>query len=142
MAKAKLPTVGEVLTHLQPILPSLFKAIEDALQRTREFFDADAVPVDRSLAPNLVRYYAKRVLSAEVQGVQYEEDTDSNDYELQNLPNNGLCLNYDRHEIRILKADDGGLPVPGPSKSRQAFWNANGQLSFDYSYDDQSAAGD
>jgi hypothetical protein len=138
---AKLPTFPHVLAQLQPIVPALYRSIEGALQKTREFFETEGAQVDRSLAPNLVRYYTKSFLAAEGQGTSYEEDTDANDdYELQFLPNNGLCLTYDRHEIRILKADDGGLPVPGPSKSRQAFWKWNGQQSFNFSYDDDPPA--
>lgn len=137
---ATLPTFPHVLAQLQPIVPPVYSAIEGALQRTREFFENDLVDVDRSLAPNLVRYYAKRFLIAEGLPTEYEQ-SDAADYELRHLPNNGLCLNYDRHEIRILKADDGELPAPGPSMSRQKFWNWNGQLSFNFTYGDDLREG-
>ena len=128
-----LPTFPHVLARLQPIVPQFYSAIEGALQKTREFFEADNVDLDRSLAPNLVRYYAKRFLLAE--GLPTEDEpADVADFELQPLANNGLCLTYEGHEIRILKADDGELPAPGPSKSRQKFWNWNGQLSLNFSY--------
>ncbi len=133
-----LPSFPHVLAQLQPVIPSVYSALEAALQKTREFFDVDTVEVDRSLAPNLVRYYAKRFLSEEGWSIEYEQP----DYELQPLPNNGLCLKYGRHEIRILKADDGELPAPGQSKSRQRFWNWNGQQSFDFSYDHESCESD
>lgn len=130
-----LPTFPHVLAQLHPIVSPVYSAIEGSLQKTREFFENDHVEVDRSLAPNLVRYYAKRFLTAEGLATEYEQ-ADAADYELRQLPNNGLCLKYDRHEIRILKADDGELPAPGPSMSRQKFWNWNGQLSFNFSYGD------
>lgn len=135
-----LPTFPHVLAQLQPIVPPVYSAIEGALQKTREFFESDRVDVDRSLAPNLVRYYAKRFLIAEGLQTEYEQ-ADVADYELRHLPNNGLCLQYDRHEIRILKADDGELPAPGQSMSRQKFWNWNGQLSFNFTYDNDLPTG-
>lgn len=128
-----LPTFPHVLARLQPIVPQLYSAIEGALQKSREFFEADNVDLDRSLAPNLVRHYVKRFLLAEGLPAEYEP-ADVVDLELQPLPNNGLCLTYEGHEIRILKADDGEIPAPGPSKSRQKFWNWNGQLSLNFSY--------
>jgi hypothetical protein len=72
------------------------------------------------LAPNLVRYLVKERLLAQGQPA---EDEELLDYEMQNLPNNGLCMEYGRYQLRILKADNGELPIPGPSKKRQAFWN-------------------
>jgi hypothetical protein len=38
------------------------------------------------------------------------------------LANNGLCLRYKSYEIRVLKSDDGDVPVPGPSQKRQDFY--------------------
>ena len=135
-----LPTFPHVLAQLQPIVPLVYRAMEGALQKTREFFEDRNVEVDRSLAPNLVRYFAKEFLVAEGQVVIEEEEADTADYELQPLPNNGLCLSFGRHEIRILKSDDGELPAPGQSKSRQTFWNWNGQQSFNFSYGDEPAS--
>jgi hypothetical protein len=135
-----LPTFPHVLLQLQPIVPAMYGAIEAALQRTREFFEAEGMPIDRSLAPNLVRYYAKRLLAAEGQVAVEEEAMSTSDYELQPLPNNGLSLTYDRHEIRILKSDDGAMPVPGESQSRQEFWNWNGQQEFVFTYDNELTA--
>lgn len=136
----KLPDAKEVVHHIQPMVPLLFRAIEGALQKTREFFDNDGTEIDRCLAPNLFRFYAKALLASEGQRATYEEETDRADYELQVLANNGICLNYGKHEIRILKSDGDELPAPGHSKARQKFWNWNGQIPLPFTYDEPEAS--
>ena len=128
----KLPDAKDVVQHIQPIVPLLFRAIEGAIQKTRLFFDNDKTEIDRCLAPNLFRFYAKSLLASEGQRATYEEETDRADYELEVLSNNGLCLNYGKHEIRILKSYGDKLPAPGHSKARQKFWNWNGQMPFPF----------
>ncbi len=136
----RLPDAKEVVRHIQPMVPLLFRAIEGALQKTRLFFDNDKTEIDRCLAPNLFRFYAKALLASEGQRATYEEETDRADYELQVLANNGLCLNYGKHEIRILKSDGDELPAPGHSKARQRFWNWNGQMPIPFTYEEQGVA--
>jgi hypothetical protein len=80
-----------------------------------EFFETlDGNPVDPFLAPALVRYYAMQFIDekqAEVEGLTRKP-----------LANNGLCVRYNSREIRVLKSDDGDVPVPGPSQKRQDFY--------------------
>lgn len=130
----KLPDAKEVVQHIQPMVPLLFRAIEGALQKTRLFFDNDKTEIDRCLAPNLFRFYAKALLASEGQRATYEEETDRADYELEVLANNGLCLSYGKHEIRILKSYGDELPAPGHSRARKKFWNWNGQMPIPFTY--------
>ena len=126
----EIPAPVHVLRALAPLWPPLYTALEWATQQTRAYFDAEATPVDRHLAPSLVRYQAKRYL-ARLGHAAREEDDEA--YALQTLPNNGLSLSYrgDRlYVLRILKALEGELPAPGASRARQAFWQQ--QLLFDY----------
>jgi hypothetical protein len=126
----EIPTPTHVLQALAPVWPPLYTALEWATQQTRAYFDAEGMPVDRHLAPSLVRYQAKRYLAR--LGHDARED-DSEAYAFQTLPNNGLSLSYrgdHLYVLRILKALEGQLPAPGASRARQAFWQQ--QLLFDY----------
>ena len=59
----EIPAPAHVLQALAPLWPPLYTALEWATQQTRAYFDAERVPVDRHLAPSLVRYQAKRSLA-------------------------------------------------------------------------------
>jgi hypothetical protein len=126
----EIPTAAHVLQALAPLWPPLYTALEWATQQTRAYFDAERVPVDRHLAPSLVRYQAKRYLARLGHDVQEEA---GEAYAFQPLPNNGLSLSSrgdHLYVLRILKALEGQLPAPGGSRARQAFWQQ--QLLFDY----------
>ena len=126
----EIPAPAHVLQALAPVWPSLYTALEWATQQTRAYFDAERLPIDRHLAPSLVRYQAKRALARLGHDAQEEE---GEAYAVQTLPNNGLSLSYrgdHLYVLRILKALEGQLPAPGASRARQAFWQQ--QLLFDY----------
>jgi hypothetical protein len=126
----EIPAPESVLHALAPLWPPLYTALEWATQQTRAYFDAEGVPIDRHLAPSLVRYQAKRALARLGHDAREEE---GEAYAVQTLPNNGLSLSYRRdhlYVLRLLKAVEGQLPAPGASRARQAFWQQ--QLLFDY----------
>jgi hypothetical protein len=126
----EIPAPAHVLHALAALWPPLYTALEWATQQTRAYFDAERTPVDRHLAPSLVRYQAKRYLARLGHDVQEEA---GEAYAFQTLPNNGLSLAYrgdHLYVLRILKALEGQLPAPGASRARQAFWQQ--QLLFDY----------
>jgi hypothetical protein len=125
----EIPAPAHVLRALAPLWPPLYTALEWATQQTRAYFDIERAPVDRHLAPSLVRYQAKRYLARLGHDVQEEGEA----YAFQTLPNNGLSLSSrgdHLYVLRILKALEGQLPAPGASRARQAFWQQ--QLLFDY----------
>jgi hypothetical protein len=125
-----IPAPAHVLRALAPLWPPLYTALEWATQQTRAYFDAEDTPVDRHLAPNLIRYQAKQYL---VRLGHDAREEDGEAYAFQTLPNNGLSLSYrgdHLYVLRILKALEGQLPAPGTSHARQAFWQQ--QLLFDY----------
>jgi hypothetical protein len=126
----EIPAPAHVLQALAPVWPPLYTALEWATQQTRAYFDAEGTPIDRHLAPSLVRYQAKRALARLGHAAQEEE---GEAYAFQTLPNNGLSLSYRGdllYVLRILKALEGQLPAPGASRARQAFWQQ--QMRFDY----------
>ena len=125
----EIPAPAHVLHALAPLWPPLYTALEWATQQTRAYFDAEGAPLDRHLAPSLVRYQAKRQLARLGHAAQEDDEA----YAFQTLPNNGLSLSYRGdllYVLRILKALEGQLPAPGASRARQAFWQQ--QLIFDY----------
>jgi hypothetical protein len=58
----EIPAPAHVLHSLAALWPPLYTALEWATQQTRAYFDAEGIPIDRHLAPSLVRYQAKRHL--------------------------------------------------------------------------------
>jgi hypothetical protein len=121
MISPNIPGPEETLAQLAPLIPPLYRSIEASVQEARSFFDDREERVDPFLFPCLVRYHAKLLL---------EEAGQTADYELDDLANNGLYLRFGGFQIRILKSDNGKLPVPGPSKPKQEFYSQ--QLEFDF----------
>jgi hypothetical protein len=92
--------------------------------------------IDRALAPALVRKGAKRDLLAtgKREKVEVVEDASPDSPaglspnadptgKAEFLSNLGLAVSAEGIRFRILRSDDGTVPVPGPSKARQAFYS-------------------
>jgi hypothetical protein len=131
MPSLNVPSPEEVQKDLELILPTIHTALEHGTLKAREFFEREDQDnqIDRYLAPNLVRYWAKRYLRNA--GLQVSEE--QAEFNMQQLPNNGLCLSFGHYRLRILKSDDGDPPVPGDSVSRQNFYH---QISIAYVTED------
>lgn len=111
------PPFEEMLDRIAPLIPTLYQALEKAVQEARGFFPADeesGLPVDPFLFPNLFRYYAKLHLD--------NAGHETEDLGRESLPNNGLLLRYAGLHLRILKASNGGVPPPGDSDMKQAYY--------------------
>ena len=78
------------------------------------------MPIDASLFPNLVRYYAKQFLGTRHLVADDEEDVPA--FDAIGLANNGLCVVHGRYALRIRKSDNGLIPVPGASFTLQQFY--------------------
>lgn len=117
-----VPDAEEVLKDLMPLVPALYGALEAGTLSAREFFEAKAAPIDPYHGSSHVRWEAKRYLDS------LGQDITDCQYDREDLSNNGLCLTLkNKYRIRIRKSSDGLLPVPGPSKTMQAFYH---QLAF------------
>jgi hypothetical protein len=121
MISPTIPAPEETLAQLTPLIIPLYRSLEASVQEARGFFDDREETVDSYLFPCLVRYHAKLLL---------EEAGQTADYELDDLANNGLYLRFGGYQIRILKSDNGKLPVPGTSRPKQEFYSQ--QLEFDF----------
>lgn len=133
------PSFSQVQSELSGVLPLIVDAITEGTSHARQYAaQYDAGIMDPSLAPCLVRHWAKKLLSSSGQSVTDEElfieGTASEEQCIvqQYLPNNGLCMNVGGFQLRILKADaNGAVPLAGRSQNRQLFYKQ--QLSlFDH----------
>lgn len=118
------PSFEAVLKTLNSSLLSVIReAIAEGCLHVSEYANWQAEPIDFSLAPNLVRHKAKQYLASQGQEAQ-EEDCEKAAFATEQISNNGLCLKAPGFRIRILKsADDGSIPQPGNSTTRQNFYN-------------------
>lgn len=134
MKNTDVPDQDVVLEELSPVLPFIYRGVEEAVQQTRDFFP-EGKPIDSALAPNLVRYHVKEYIDS--QGSADSELSVSSKFNRQPLPNNGLFLHFGSYRIRILKADEGELPLPGPSKARRRFYEQTLPLWVEVSEEDR-----
>jgi hypothetical protein len=119
------PTFEKVLERLKlPFLDAIQEAIAEGTLHVSEYANWQAEPIDFALAPNLVRHKAKRLLISKGQDAKDEEEEDKTGFETERIPNNGLCMIVPGFRVRVLKScDDGGIPQPGNSVTRQNFYN-------------------
>ena len=109
-----IPPSDVVLPEVSPLIPIIYDALEAAVLTGREFFADTIHPFDPWYYCDTVRYHAKLRLD-DVVGIEVE-------YERDNLANSGLSIRFKHYHIRILKAEDGRLPSPGISRSKQGFY--------------------
>ncbi len=118
------------MKDLAVLFPIVYTALDNGVSKTKEFFAGQEIKEDKKIdpyfAPNYVRFYAVRHLKRAGQDA-YEESDDLN---VANIPNNGMHLNYGRYRIKILKSNNGELPVPGHSKIRQDFYSQPSFLDY------------
>ncbi len=124
------PSFEAVLDRLKsPFLDAIQEAIAEGALHVSEYASWQAEPIDFALAPNLVRHKAKRFLISKGQDAKDEEEEDKTGFETERVPNNGLCMIVPGFRVRVLKSsDDGGIPQPGNSVTRQNFYNQHQAL--------------
>jgi hypothetical protein len=114
------PTPEEIaLKELEDVTPILDEVTEKAITLARDFFEARDEPINSYLFPCLVRYFAKTLLDLP----EYR----SVGYYVVDISNNGLFIVYLKkgktRKIRILKSDEGSLPVYNLSKKKKEFYS-------------------
>ncbi len=111
----KIPEKKEVMEAVADPLSLIYEGMEASTLHTREYFDAEDRELDWNLAPCLVRSHLKHFLQQRGQQVE--------DLQPEQLANNGLLYHFNEYSIRILKTQDGTIPVPGNSKKRQDYFS-------------------
>lgn len=126
------PTFEEIFPKVRRLLIRTHQALEEAIPKSKEFFETENRDIDRYLFPNLVRYYMKHFLEKVGYSVENDEDEESNvEYQFQRLVNNGLSGIFNGFRFRILKAaENGELPIPGLSERKQLYYNQQLYLPF------------
>jgi hypothetical protein len=109
MLTSDIPSPDDILADLDPIIPDIYRALEAAQHEALAYFRDDNHVPDCYLFAALFRYRAKHYLAKF--GLM-----------LDDIPNNGLCITYLHYTIRILKRDEGRIPAPGPSLTRQGYY--------------------
>lgn len=123
MSTTPLPLPQDILRNYTPLLRTLVAALLRGARHARAYADWQDEPIDRTLAPALVRKEAKRILSNHTDSNSVPQVTDEEvEFEAEYLPNLGLAVAVDGLRIKLLKSDNGSLPIPGPSQRRQQFY--------------------
>jgi len=124
-----IPHRATVLAEIAPIVPVMHTALKVGLDGVRQYFEQqhENIP-DPNLAPDLVRWHARRYLDNAAHAVHHLPE----DYERQPLGNIGLMLAWRRFRFRMRKARDGELPVPASDTQREFY----DQLCFEFEQED------
>jgi len=136
--ETRIPGPTETMRDLGSLPAMMSQAMDYGAFKAREYFEREgkAPGDDLSLAGHLARFHAKDYLRAHGQFVVEERDVEAEDQvDLQSVPNTGLFLSRGRFQIRILHAQNGRIPAPGASLSRQAYYQQL-QESFQFPEDE------
>ena len=104
-----LPSRDIVRADVDPLLPVLRQLLDAAAGKAREYPQENLQRRDLCFMSHLVRLHVKSGLV----GLSFD---------CRDIPNTGIFFTYGKYPIRILKADEGELPVPGQSRKRQDFY--------------------
>lgn len=111
--KDGIPTFEEELESLDRVPSTLYRSLEDAAFRTRQFRDTEFPDqrLDSGLSASLLRAYGLKNLRKE--GIDAEQDEFK--WTFDRLPFLGISFHYERRHIRVLKGPGGVLPGCGSS---------------------------
>lgn len=111
-----VPSPDRVVLDLWPLLHVIRESLRTACRRAAEYPKAAGIgeSPDVWLSPSLVRYHVLKDLEGSG-SLPLRAD-------LQGLANNGLIFSTRETNVRVLKSDEGDLPVPGQSIARRAFY--------------------
>ncbi len=119
-----IPDSAQVLDDLSTLSAALYEIFREAATDMLSYFRERQRPVNRSLASEMIRYEVKVRLARYGVYVDFEEDQKGAlpDIDLTPLARNGLEGTFESYSFKILKADDGELPVPGRSDRKTRFY--------------------
>jgi hypothetical protein len=92
-----IPNGDEVLVDARSILELVCAALKFGEERTQAFFEREEQQPDRSLAHNLVRYYAKLYFASRGWVVRDLDANDETSGKLAPLGNNGLQIDAGKY---------------------------------------------
>jgi hypothetical protein len=125
----------QVLSAYAELFGLIDQALNDSIPRASDFFRLLNGPIDLGVHAANTRYLTRLYLgSRDIRA----EDEETREFELERIPNCGLCLSSPNYEIRILKASSDGVPK-ATSDARSRFYSSN-QLQFAFANGQQSQA--
>jgi hypothetical protein len=107
-----VPGPDETLAELAWLHPEIYRAFEHGVYEAKNHFETKQLKYDAAAFSTFVRLHGKDYLS--------KKGLEAVDVEDVNLT--GLSLKLDAYHIKMWKASDDGLPVPGKSEPKQAFY--------------------
>jgi hypothetical protein len=114
------PKFKDIYAETLKLLIRTHEVMEKVIPQAKEFFVREDKPVNAYLFNDLIRYHAKDLLQGS--GFNVEDDMEEvNEYEFKALCNNGLFGKFNGHFFRILKADQGSVPMPTSDKRREFY---------------------
>ncbi len=115
----------QVLSAFGPLFDLISRALSDSVPRANDLFRLLNGPVDLGVHASNTRYLTRLFLAS--QNITAENE-DACGFELERVPNCGLCLRGQGYEVRILKSSTDGIPKAN-SDARSRFYSSN-QLQF------------
>ena len=103
------PSREIVRANVDPLLPILRQLLDDAAGKARRYPQENLKRRDLCFMSHLVRLHVK----SELVGLGFD---------CQDIPNTGLFSIYGKYPVKIFKADEGELPVPGQSRKTQDYY--------------------
>ena len=118
----------QALGKIAPLTAALYEMFPLGARQALLYFQTRGLEINRPLIVCMIRYEVKQLLlSADF---EVEDDDLYGVLSVEHLANNGLACAYNGISVKILKSDDGRLPVPGQSKRLQAYYAQAQQLEF------------
>jgi len=110
-----IPNGVKTFINLWPALRAVYEGIEHGAGRVVEFFETEKDYVEPFLAPDLVRYHARRFIQVRLGQI---------DVTMEKVPNISLRMRFKDHQLWIMKTPDGDLPAPR-SLIKEDFYSQN-----------------
>lgn len=119
-----VPSAEEVLHQIQPLTAALYDYFPEAARIATAYFKDRGRLVNSILLPCLIRYEVKEALQSS--GIPVEDDEEDGSFQSINIPmeqlaNNGIEGSFNSYQFKILKSDDGLLPIPQSPKKIQFY---------------------
>lgn len=109
------PSREIVRTDVDPLLPLLRRLLDDAAGKARDYPQMNLERRDLCFMSHLVRLHVK----SELVGLGFD---------CRDIANTGLFFTYQKYPVRILKADEGELPLPGQSRKMHDYYGQERSL--------------
>jgi hypothetical protein len=113
-----------VLYHFHRIFATVHAALRDSVPKAKNIFGLLGGRPDRGVHATMTRYSVREYMFRS--GVPAEDEVEDGavSFDMEHIPNCGLCLHVDAAEIRILKTGAAGVPKAN-SRTRSRFYCSN-----------------